>query len=343
MGANAANRNLKYIGVSGDGDTLSIGLGPSTRSGGISTSCTSSKTTVCTTDQGTILASADIGTKAKKGETNFQPPIDPVLLAMTLGCVVRRAELLRRQTAARAAHPGGTQSQRVCIDRVLSPCVTFRAITRARTKSMRTRGSNEPARARRFRAVGAGNHRRHCPGETLPVVMHDRQSDRPAPMRGGLRPDEPQRRPGYIQERMKDGEYLTGLLFVEPSQENELQYTQRTRRSPLNSIRMRSCRRGRRDCRRSPRTGIADGQGRTYGSPVAPGRRIIRVTGRHARCAHGSRSGTPNPEGCGGGQRSRSSELSWTAAMWATSMRRSRQSARSSAGLVPTKTRSRCI
>src|SRR5581483_370121 len=60
MGANAANRQLHYIGVSGDGDTLSIGLGQ-------------------------FSASADVGTRAKKGETNFQPPIDPVLLAMTLG------------------------------------------------------------------------------------------------------------------------------------------------------------------------------------------------------------------------------------------------------------------
>ena len=35
--------------------------------------------------KGQFSASADLGTKAKKGETNFQPPIDPVLLAMTLG------------------------------------------------------------------------------------------------------------------------------------------------------------------------------------------------------------------------------------------------------------------
>ncbi len=35
--------------------------------------------------KGQFSASADVGTKAKKGEVNQQPPIDPVLLALTLG------------------------------------------------------------------------------------------------------------------------------------------------------------------------------------------------------------------------------------------------------------------
>ena len=39
----------------------------------------------------------------------------------------------------------------------------------------------------------------------------------------------------YIQERMKDGEYLTGLLFVEPSQ-NEFHALNGTPDEPLNSI-----------------------------------------------------------------------------------------------------------
>ena len=62
--------------------------------------------------KGQFSASADVGTKAKKGEANFQPPIDPVLLAMTLGATLRRAQLLRRQGTAGAADPGRPASTR---------------------------------------------------------------------------------------------------------------------------------------------------------------------------------------------------------------------------------------
>src|SRR5712675_2041575 len=57
-GANAGNRELILIGISGDGDSLSIGLGQ-----------------MC----------HDVGSKSKRGEPNQQRPIDPVLLALTLG------------------------------------------------------------------------------------------------------------------------------------------------------------------------------------------------------------------------------------------------------------------
>src|SRR3979490_2388965 len=86
-GANAANRALQYIGVSGDGDTLSIGLGQFCHAirRNLNMLYIIENNGVYGLTKGQFSASADIGTKAKKGETNFQPPIDPVLLAMTLG------------------------------------------------------------------------------------------------------------------------------------------------------------------------------------------------------------------------------------------------------------------
>src|SRR5277367_5505387 len=87
MGANAANRRLYYLGVSGDGDTLSIGLGQFCHAirRNLNMLYIIENNGVYGLTKGQFSASADIGTKAKKGETNFQPPIDPVLLAMTLG------------------------------------------------------------------------------------------------------------------------------------------------------------------------------------------------------------------------------------------------------------------
>src|ERR1035438_7413025 len=87
MGANAANRSLSYIGVSGDGDTLSIGLGQFCHAirRNLNMLYIIENNGVYGLTKGQFSASADVGSTAKKGEVNNQPPIDPVQLAITLG------------------------------------------------------------------------------------------------------------------------------------------------------------------------------------------------------------------------------------------------------------------
>src|SRR6476646_9782283 len=86
-GASAANRTLTYIGISGDGDSLSIGIVQLAHAirRNVDMLYVIENNGVYGLTKGQFSASADIGTKSKRGETNFQPPIDPVLLAMTLG------------------------------------------------------------------------------------------------------------------------------------------------------------------------------------------------------------------------------------------------------------------
>src|SRR5579863_3753997 len=126
MGANAANRRLSFIGVSGDGDTLSIGLGQFCHAirRNLNMLYIIENNGVYGLTKGQFSASADVGTKAKRSETNFQPPIDPVLLALTLGAsfVARsfsgdKAQLVPLLQAA-MHHQGFS-----LID-VISPCVT---------------------------------------------------------------------------------------------------------------------------------------------------------------------------------------------------------------------------
>src|SRR6185295_14832278 len=79
-GAAAANKDLSYIGISGDGDSLSIGfghLGHAIRRN-VNMLYIIENNGVYGLTKGQFSASADVGTKAKKGETNFQPPVDPV-------------------------------------------------------------------------------------------------------------------------------------------------------------------------------------------------------------------------------------------------------------------------
>src|SRR3982750_4878808 len=86
-GANAANRSLTYIGISGDGDSLSIGLGQMCHAirRNVNMLYVIENNGVYGLTKGQFSASADVGSKSKRGEANVSPPIDPVLLALTLG------------------------------------------------------------------------------------------------------------------------------------------------------------------------------------------------------------------------------------------------------------------
>src|SRR3954470_12958825 len=126
-GANAANRDLLYIGISGDGDSLSIGLGqlcPAIRRN-VNLTYVLENNGVYGLTKGQFSASSDIGSKSKRGEANVQPPIDPVLLALSLGAtfVARgfsgdKAQLVPILKAA-LTHKG------FALVDVISPCVSF--------------------------------------------------------------------------------------------------------------------------------------------------------------------------------------------------------------------------
>jgi 2-oxoglutarate/2-oxoacid ferredoxin oxidoreductase subunit beta len=87
-GANAANRGLYFIGVSGDGDSLSIGFGQFAHAirRNVNMLYLIENNGVYGLTKGQFSASADVGSRAKYGEINEQPPIDPVLTAISLGC-----------------------------------------------------------------------------------------------------------------------------------------------------------------------------------------------------------------------------------------------------------------
>src|SRR5450631_4873492 len=75
-GANAANRDLTYIGVSGYGDSLSIGLGQLAHAirRNINMLYVIENNGVYGLTKGQFSASADVGTKSKKGDINHTPP-----------------------------------------------------------------------------------------------------------------------------------------------------------------------------------------------------------------------------------------------------------------------------
>ena len=86
-GANAANREMTYIGVSGDGDSLSIGLGHLCHviRRNVRMLYIIENNGVYGLTKGQFSASADVGSKSKRGEANRMAPIDPTMLGLSIG------------------------------------------------------------------------------------------------------------------------------------------------------------------------------------------------------------------------------------------------------------------
>lgn len=126
-GVGMANRTLKTIGVSGDGDTASIGMGHFIHliRRNIPMVYIVENNGVYGLTKGQFSATADDGSFLKTGEINHQPPIDLCALAIQLGCqFVARSfsgdpKQLVPMLEAAMAHNG------LAFIDITSPCITF--------------------------------------------------------------------------------------------------------------------------------------------------------------------------------------------------------------------------
>ncbi|MBC7670918.1 MAG: 2-oxoacid:ferredoxin oxidoreductase subunit beta [Polaromonas sp.] len=126
-GASAANRDLTYIGISGDGDSLSIGLGQLCHAirRNVRMLYVIDNNGVYGLTKGQFSASADIGSTSKKGEANVQPPIDPVLLALTLGATFVARGFSGDKAQLIPILKAGLSHNGLALVDIISPCVTF--------------------------------------------------------------------------------------------------------------------------------------------------------------------------------------------------------------------------
>jgi 2-oxoglutarate ferredoxin oxidoreductase subunit beta len=126
-GAVAAHRDLTYIGVSGDGDSLSIGLGHLSHAirRNVNMLYVLENNGVYGLTKGQFSASSDVGSKSKKGEANQMAPIDPAMLALSLGATfVARSFSGDKEQLVPILKAGFAHKGFAIVD-VISPCVTF--------------------------------------------------------------------------------------------------------------------------------------------------------------------------------------------------------------------------
>ncbi len=220
-GAAAANRALTYIGVSGDGDSLSIGIGQLAHGirRNVNMMYVLENNGVYGLTKGQFSASADVGSKSKKGEENEQPPIDPILLALTAGAtfVARSFSGDKKQLVpilkAAIAHKGFA-----LID-VISPCVSFNDHEGSTKSYAYTRAHEVESVAtdyvplKREIVIPESNG---ASGETLSVVkMHDGATLRLRSTSPNYKPTDRESAYLHVRECQLRGEIATGILFID--------------------------------------------------------------------------------------------------------------------------------
>ena len=217
-GANLANRELLYLGVSGDGDSASIGIGQFVHvmRRGVDMVYIVENNGVYGLTKGQFSATADQGSTSKKGVVNADSPIDMVGLALQLGATfVARSfsgdkEQLVPLIKAAIAHRGAA-----FLD-VISPCVAFNNHPGSTKSYDYVREHNEAVNRIDVIPTRQEIVVDYAPGEVLDVTQHDGSVLRLRKLQPGYDPSDRIAAMNYVQERQAAGEVVTGLLFVDP-------------------------------------------------------------------------------------------------------------------------------
>jgi 2-oxoglutarate ferredoxin oxidoreductase subunit beta len=236
-GAALANRDLIYLGVSGDGDSASIGLGQFAHvlRRNVNMVYIVENNGVYGLTKGQFSATADKGSKSKRGAVNSDEPIDLVLLALALGAtfVARgfsgdKAQLVPLIKAA-VAHRGAA-----FID-VLSPCVAFNNHPGSTKSYDYVREHNDAVNRLDFMPARAPITADYAEGSVREVVLHDGGTVRLRKLDASYDPSDKSAAMTYLETRRARGEVVTGLLYLDPASD-DLHAALQTAATPLNAL-----------------------------------------------------------------------------------------------------------
>jgi 2-oxoglutarate ferredoxin oxidoreductase subunit beta len=235
-GANLANRDLIYMGISGDGDSASIGLGQFAHCvrRGVNMVYICENNGVYGLTKGQFSATADKGSKSKTAVNN-DSPIDLVSLALILGATfVARSFSGDKKQLVPLLKAAITHRGSAVID-VVSPCVQFNN-NPASTKSYDfVREHNEAVNRLDFIEPRAQITVDYEPGTVEIVTQHDGSQLRLSKLHGSYDPRDRVAAMTYLQEHHAKGEVVTGLLYLDPEPE-DLHAHLSTVTVPLNTL-----------------------------------------------------------------------------------------------------------
>ena len=236
-GANLANRDLIYLGVSGDGDSASIGFGQFAHSirRGVNMTYIVENNGVYGLTKGQFSATADRGSKSKRGVTNSDNAIDLVAIALQLGASFVARSFSGDKTQLVPLIEAAIGHQGAAFIDVVSPCVAFNNHAGSTKSFDYVREHNEAVNRLDVISDRAPITIDQAPGTVQVVEQHDgtrlalRKLDADYDVHDRLAAM------AFLQKHAAKGQVVTGLLYVDPDAE-DLHAHLNTVDSPLNTL-----------------------------------------------------------------------------------------------------------
>jgi 2-oxoglutarate ferredoxin oxidoreductase subunit beta len=218
-GANLANRELIYLGVSGDGDSASIGLGQFAHSirRGVNMVYIVENNGVYGLTKGQFSATADPGSKSKRGAVNTDASLDMIGMALQLGATfVARSFSGDKAQLVPLIKGAITHNGTAFID-CISPCVAFNNHPGSTKSFDYVRAHNDAVNRLDFITGREEITADYAPGTVERVVQHDGSVLHLRKVHTEYDPHNRISAMNYLQERQAAGEIVTGLLYVDPN------------------------------------------------------------------------------------------------------------------------------
>jgi 2-oxoglutarate ferredoxin oxidoreductase subunit beta len=236
-GANLANHELIYLGVSGDGDSASIGFGQFAHAirRGVNMVYVVENNGVYGLTKGQFSATADRGSKSKRGLINNDSSIDLIAIALQLGAtfVARSFSGDKKQLVpiikAAIEHKGAA-----FID-CISPCVAFNNHAGSTKSFDYVREHNEAVNYLDFITARAQIKVDYEPGSVQLVEQHDGTTLALRKIAADYDVHDRLAAMNFLQRHAAQGQIVTGLLYVESDPE-DLHAHVNTVDAPLNAL-----------------------------------------------------------------------------------------------------------
>jgi 2-oxoglutarate ferredoxin oxidoreductase subunit beta len=236
-GANLANRDLIYLGVSGDGDSASIGLGQFAHSirRGVNMVYIVENNGVYGLTKGQFSATSDRGSKSKRGVVNSDAPIDLVAMALQLGATFVARSFSGDKAQLVPLIKGAILHHGAAFIDCVSPCVAFNNHPGSTKSFDYVREHNEAVNRLDVIVGRAPIVADYAPGALEEVIQHDGSVLRLRKVAADYDPHDRIGAMNFLQEHHAGGEVVTGLLYVEPESQDLHDYLG-TVQAPLNAL-----------------------------------------------------------------------------------------------------------
>jgi 2-oxoglutarate ferredoxin oxidoreductase subunit beta len=236
-GANHTNRDLLYMGVSGDGDSASIGIGQFVHAirRGVNMVYLVENNGVYGLTKGQFSATADKGSKSKRGIANMDEPLDLIGMAMLLGASYVGRSFSGDKKQLVPLIKGAIEHQGAAFIDVISPCVAFNNHAGSTKSYEYVRQHNEAVNRLDFIESRDEITADYAPGEVVEVPQHDGSIIRLRKLAADYDPTDRIKVMNYLQQRAAAGEVVTGLLYIDPNAE-DLHHHLNTVKAPLNQL-----------------------------------------------------------------------------------------------------------